>query len=69
MTSCTNYEKMNRKIKPQKAEFIVPEMRLNECELFELAHVVRVRPVLKEREKGICPKCHTYSVLLCMSLL
>jgi hypothetical protein len=37
----------------KKQESGLPDMRLKECELFELAHVLRVRPVLKEKQKGI----------------
>ena len=38
----------------RKQEELVPDMRLQGCELFELVHVVRVRAVLKESQKGIC---------------
>ena len=38
----------------RKQEELVPDMRLKGCELFELVHVVRVRAVLKESQKGIC---------------
>ena len=39
--------------KQKEPREIVPDMRLKECELFELVHVVRVRPVLKESGTGI----------------
>lgn len=29
-----------------------PDVHLKECDLFELAHVLRVRPVLEENEMG-----------------
>lgn len=44
---------MSRKVDQQDSGIVAPEMRLKECELFELVHVVRVRPVLKESQKGI----------------
>ncbi len=44
---------MNRKIKQQESGLVVPDMRVKECELFELAHVLRVRPIIKENQKGI----------------
>jgi hypothetical protein len=44
---------MSKKTKQRKQQPIMPEMRLKESELFELAHVVRVRPVFKDGSKGI----------------
>ena len=44
---------MSRKVLQQDSGVVAPDMRLKECELFELVHVVRVRPVLKESQKGI----------------
>ena len=43
---------MNRKIKQEESGQSLPEIRLKECELFELAHVVRIRPVSKDGRNG-----------------
>lgn len=42
----------NSKLQQGSELYKAPEMRLKECELFELAHVVRVRPVFKDNKKG-----------------
>ena len=49
VTFLVDFESMSNK---QQSSIEFADIRLRECDLFELAHVLRIRPVLEEGEKG-----------------